>query len=311
MNDVSLRLAFAGTPDLAATVLHTLLDNGRYPVNLVFTQPDRPAGRGRKIIKSPVKVLAEKNHLPIRQPVHSGDIDPDGELANVDVLVVAAYGMILPPVVLNRPGLGCINVHTSLLPRWRGAAPIQRAILAGDRVTGITIIGMDEGLDTGDILLQKSCLIHRDDTAATLSGRLAQMGGECVLEILEKMNHGEIEPLKQNDSMATYAGKISKQETRIDWTRPAADLNRMIRAFNPKPVAYTELNGVEMRIWEAIVHEGNGSKGLPGSIYSASSEGIDVATGDQLLRIRKLQLPGKKIISARDFVNSHPNFMSS
>jgi methionyl-tRNA formyltransferase len=310
VNDVPLRLAFAGTPDLAATVLQALLDIRQYRISLVLTQPDRPAGRGRKILKSAVKILAEKNHIRIRQPAHPSEIDPDCDLANVDVLVVAAFGMILPSEILNRPRLGCINVHTSLLPRWRGAAPIQRAILTGDSETGITIIKMDAGLDTGDMLLRKSCLIHRDDTVATLEKRLAILGGECVLEVLDRFTGGKTEAIKQDDSLASYAGKISKQEARIDWTRPAIDLERMIRAFNPQPVAYTELKRIEMRIWEASVIENQGSTPPPGSICSASAEGIDVATGDQLLRIHKLQLPGKKIISARDFLNSHADFIS-
>lgn len=309
MNDVLLRLAFAGTPELAAMVLQSIIDRGRYSTDLIYTQPDRPAGRGRRLQKSAVKVLAEHYRLPIREPGQPRDFDPGGELADVDLLVVAAYGMILPPQILNRPRLGCVNVHTSLLPRWRGAAPIQRAILAGDKVTGITIMKMDAGLDSGDTLLQKTCPIHPSDCAATLQDRLAILGSKCLLEVLDKIAGGNITPLKQDDSRATYASKISKQEARIDWTRPATELERMVRAFNPHPVAFTELNGIAMRIWEAHIIADTAFTAPPGTVIAAARNGIDVTTGDQLLRICKVQIPGKKVISAGDFINGHPDFI--
>lgn len=309
MSDVKLRLAFAGTPELAATILQTILKSGHYQICLVYTQPDRPAGRGRKVQKSAVKIVAEQHRLPVREPVRSSDFDPREELVNIDVLVVAAFGMILPAEVLNRPARGCVNVHTSLLPRWRGAAPIQRAILAGDGITGITVMNMEAGLDSGDILLQKTCAILPTDTAATLQDRLALLGSECLLEVLDVIAGGGIRSTKQDESRVTYAAKINKQEARVDWTRPAVELERMVRAFNPHPVAVTELNGIEMRIWEADIVADTALTAPPGTVVAAGRNGIDVTTGDRLLRLRKVQLPGKKVISAGDFINGHPDFV--
>ena len=310
MSDSRLRLAFAGTPRLAATVLQALIDCGRYSILTILTQPDRPAGRGRRLQQSAVKELAQQHGLPVREPSAAGELDPQGELNGVDVLVVAAYGLILPAGILERPRLGGINVHTSLLPRWRGAAPIQRALLAGDSETGITIMQMDAGLDSGDILLQKTCPIHTDDTAATLEDRLAILGSECLLETLDRLALNDLSPTPQDERRVTYAAKISKQEARIDWTRPAADLERMVRAFNPNPVAFTELLGITMRIWEAQVVEGGGSGRAPGTIVGAGKAGIDVSTGEQLLRLLKVQIPGKKVISVGDFINGHPDFLT-
>ena len=310
MSEVQLRLAFAGTPGLAATVLQSIIDSGRYSIHRVYTQPDRPAGRGRRLQKSAVKVLAEHYHLPIREPARSKDLDPGGELFDIDVLVVAAYGIMLPPQILNRPRLGCVNVHTSLLPRWRGAAPIQRALQAGDTATGITIMQMDAGLDSGDILLQKTCPILAQDTAATLEMRLAQLGSAALLQTLDRLAAGVVRPEQQDESRACYAGKISKQEARIDWTRPAAELERMVRAFNPQPVAYTRLNGMTMRVWEADLVAQRALSSTPGTVLAADSSGIDVSTGDLVLRLRKVQLPGKKVMSAGDFINGHPHFLT-
>lgn len=310
MNDVQLRLAFAGTPELAAAMLQAIIDSGRHSVRLVFTQPDRPAGRGRRLHKSAVKNLSEHYHLPVREPVLSREFDTSGELADIDALVVAAYGLILPQQILTRPRLGCINVHTSLLPRWRGAAPIQRALQAGDTETGITIMQMDAGLDSGDILLQRACPIHAYDTAATLETRLTQLGGDCLLETLDLLALERIRPVPQDGNLACYAGKISKQEGRIDWTRPAVELERMVRAFNPHPVAFTELNGITMRVWEAQVVTGQAAENTPGTVTAAGSDGIDVCTGDLMLRLLKVQLPGKKIMTAGDFSNGCPGFLS-
>ena len=311
MNDVQLRLAFAGTPELAATVLQSIIDSGRYEIRLVYTQPDRPAGRGKRLQQSAVKALAEHYHLPVREPIRARDLDAGGELVDVDVLVVAAYGLILPPEILNRTRLGCINVHTSLLPRWRGAAPIQRALQAGDTLTGITIMQVDAGLDSGDILLQKTCPIHAHDTAATLEARLAQLGGATLLEALDLLAEGRISPVPQDQGQTCYAGKISKQEARIDWTRPAIELERMVRAFNPHPVAFTRLNGITMRVWQSEVVGGQAAGCAPGTVVAAGSDGIDVCTGDRLLRLRMVQLPGKKVMSARDFINGHQDFLKS
>lgn len=309
MTDSTLQLAFAGTPALAATILQTLIDNTAHDIVVVYTQPDRPAGRDRKLHESEVKRLATARQLDIRQPVSAADIDPAGQLSNVDALIVAAYGMILPAAILTQPRLGCINVHTSLLPRWRGAAPIQRSIQAGDTETGISIMQMDAGLDTGDILLQQSCPIHSDDTAGTLHDRLAILGGKCLLETLNRMLTGNIHPLKQDDRQATYARKLSKAEALIDWSKPAIEVQRTIRAFNPVPVAHTELNGIKMRIWDADILDETHESQAPGSVIACRADGIIVTTGTQLLCIRRLQLPGKKASTTQDFLNGHPDFI--
>lgn len=309
MTDSTLQLAFAGTPALAATILQTLIDNTAHDIVVVYTQPDRLSGRGRKLHESEVKRLATARQLDIRQPASAADIDPAGQLSNVDALIVAAYGMILPAALLTQPRLGCINVHTSLLPRWRGAAPIQRSIQAGDTETGISIMQMDAGLDTGDILLQQSCPIHSDDTAGTLHDRLAILGGKCLLETLNKMLTGNIHPLKQDDSQATYARKLSKAEALIDWRKPAIEVQRTIRAFNPVPVAHTELNGIKMRIWDADILDETHESQAPGSVIACRADGIIVTTGTQLLCIRRLQLPGKKASTTQDFLNGHPDFI--
>ncbi len=309
MTDSTLQLAFAGTPALAATILQTLIDNTAHDIVVVYTQPDRPSGRGRKLHESEVKRLATARQLDIRQPASAADIDPAGQLSNVDVLIVAAYGMILPAALLTQPRLGCINVHTSLLPRWRGAAPIQRSIQAGDTETGISIMQMDTGLDTGDILLQQSCPIHSDDTAGTLHDRLAILGGKCLLETLNRILTGDIHPLKQDDRQSTYARKLSKAEALIDWSKPAIEVQRMIRAFNPAPVAHTELNGIKMRIWDADILDKAHESQAPGSVIACRPDGIIVTTGTQLLCIRRLQLPGKKVSTTQDFLNGHPDFI--
>jgi methionyl-tRNA formyltransferase len=302
-----LTISFAGTPELAATILQKLIEAEKYKIVSVYTQPDRPAGRGRKLHKSAVKELAELHQLPVKQPSGAPDLDPENELSSVDVLVVAAYGMLIPEAILNRPRLGCINVHTSLLPRWRGAAPIQRAIQAGDIETGVTIIKMDAGLDTGQILLQKSCPINSHETSVTLHDKLALLGAEALLELLSS-NTNCLEGYAQDNSRSSYANKITKEEAEIDWCLPARTIERTIRAFNPKPVAYTVLNNKPMKIWEASVIETDLIKVSPGTVLSSSSDGIDVTTGEQLLRIKRLQLPGKKIITSEAFHNGHPDF---
>ena len=305
-----LRIAFAGTPELAAVILSSLIEIKEHQVVFVITQPDRPAGRGRKLVKSPVKILAEKEGIDdIRQPEKPVDLDPGNELSNVDVLIVAAYGMILPKNIIDRPRFGSINVHTSLLPRWRGAAPIQRAIQAGDNNTGITIIQLDAGLDSGDILLQKECPIDSGETAGSLHDKLAQLGSECLLLTLKGLVEGSITPVKQDPNLVTYARKISKTETSIDWNMAATDIETMIRAFNPAPIAHTSLNGLHMRIWQSAVvkHE----HASPGTVISADSNGIMVATASDALLITKLQLPGKNVVQAGDFLNGHPDFLSA
>ncbi len=307
---IKLKLAFAGTPEFAACILRKLIKSDCFVIDRVYTQPDRPSGRGRKLSKSAVKDVAQSSQLELRQPEKPTNIDPENELSQVDILIVAAYGMILPEAILHRPRLGCINVHASLLPRWRGAAPIQRAIQAGDKETGITIMQMDTGLDTGQILLQKACPIASDETAATLHDRLAILGGEILLDALTGLINNTIEPRVQDEDQASYAHKVIKAEAAIDWCSPAVTIARNIRAFNPSPVAHTVLNDMQMKIWEAEILETDSGGNTPGSVLHSSNEGIDVATTDRLIRIKKLQLPGKKIVEAAAFVNGHPNFFS-
>ena len=303
-----LKLAFAGTPELASTILQKLIEAEVYSIELVFTQADKPAGRGRKLHKSAVKNLAEAYQLPLKQPGSALELDAGNELTNVDILIVAAYGMLIPETVLERPRLGCINIHTSLLPRWRGAAPIQRAIEAGDTQTGITIMQMDAGLDTGNILVQKNCPIDNKETAKTLHDKLALMGAELLLDALHSIDSGKLQPKTQDDNLATYAKKIKKEDAAINWHFAANKIERSVRAFNPSPIAYTALNKIQMRIWEVEVLDQSCKPYSPGEVIKCSASGIDVASADRIVRIHKLQLPGKKVVTAAAFHNGHPDF---
>nr|WP_304638584.1 methionyl-tRNA formyltransferase [Pseudomonas sp.] len=302
MDISALRIVFAGTPDFAAAHLQALLDAGVTPV-AVYTQPDRPAGRGQKLAASPVKQLALAHGLPIHQPITLRDADAQAELAALepDLMVVVAYGLILPQAVLDIPRLGCINSHASLLPRWRGAAPIQRAIEAGDSETGVTVMQMEAGLDTGPMLLKVSTPICPDDTGGSLHDRLAEIGPTAVLEAIRGLAAGALSGEVQNDSLATYAHKLDKQHARIDWQRPAKELERMIRAFSPWPVAHAALDGKPLKIWAAQVEPGTGE---PGSILDCSRQGVLVACGDGALRLTRLQLPGGKPLDFADLFNS-------
>jgi methionyl-tRNA formyltransferase len=300
-----MRIIFAGTPEFAAKALAALIAAG-HDVPLVLTQPDRPAGRGMKLAASPVKQLALDHGLPVAQPVSLKDPAVHAELAAVgaDVMVVVAYGLILPAAVLSIPRLGCLNIHGSLLPRWRGAAPIQRALLAGDAETGITIIQMDAGLDTGAMLLRVPLPIEPADTAGTLHDKLADLGARTIVQALRGLEQGTLEPEPQDDARATYAAKLSKAEARLDWNRSAEELSRAVRAYNPFPVAQAALDGEIWRIWDAEPVADNG--GVPGEIRAADKEGILVACGQGALRLTEIQKAGGKRLPAASFLQGNP-----
>ncbi len=298
-----LKIVFAGTPEFAAVHLQALLGSA-HQIVAVYTQPDRPAGRGKKIQAGPVKQVALEAGLPVEQPVSLKDPAAQAGLAawHPDVMVVVAYGLLLPQAVLDIPRLGCINVHASLLPRWRGAAPIQRAIEAGDPATAITIMQMDAGLDTGPMLLSRPCAIAPEDTAASLFDRLAGIGPTALLEALDQLADGTAKPVPQDERQATYARKITKEEAALDWSLPAAVLERRTRAFFPFPVAFTLSQGENLRIHLAQA-EVQPHKAVPGSIISADQT-ILVACGQgTALRLLSLQLPGKKVMAARELLN--------
>ncbi|HCB1500879.1 methionyl-tRNA formyltransferase [Klebsiella oxytoca] len=300
----SLRIIFAGTPDFAARHLDALLSS-EYEIVGVFTQPDRPAGRGKKLMPSPVKILAEANGLPVFQPSSLRPQENQQLVAslNADVMVVVAYGLILPKQVLDMPRLGCLNVHGSLLPRWRGAAPIQRALWAGDTETGVTIMQMDVGLDTGDMLYKLSCPITGEDTSGSLYDKLAVLGPQGLLETLAQLVSGTAKPEVQDETLVSYAEKLSKEEARIDWSLSAVQLERCIRAFNPWPISWLEIDEQPVKVWRASVSTDT-SSAEPGTIMAVSKLGIQMATGDGILNLESLQPAGKKAMSAQDLLNS-------
>lgn len=298
------KLIFAGTPEFAATSLAALL-NSPHQIIAVYTQPDRPAGRGLQLIESPVKQLAQKHRLPLFQPATLKDPAEQEKLQSLaaDLMVVAAYGLILPVRVLKAPLLGCINIHASLLPRWRGAAPIQRAILAGDAITGITLMQMDEGLDTGDILIKAECPICPDDTSESLYQRLSMLGAQTLVSSLDAILSKRIIPQPQNSSIASHAAKILKKEGQINWQESTFAIERKIRAFYPWPIAFTCFQKQNLRIFKAQVIQEQASS-APGTIINVSHQGIDVATGEGILCLLSLQAPGSRIMDARDFLNA-------
>lgn len=297
-----MRIVFAGTPEFAAEHLKALLASP-HDIVAVYTQPDRPAGRGQKLMPSPVKQLALEHGIPVLQPPSLRAPEAQAELAALapELMVVVAYGLILPQGVLDIPRLGCINSHASLLPRWRGAAPIQRAVQAGDAESGVTVMRMEAGLDTGPMLLKVSTPISAQDTGGSLHDRLAQMGPAAVLEAIDGLAQGTLVGEVQDDSLANYAHKLNKDEARIDWTRPAIELERLVRAFFPWPICHSTLHGEAVKVLAAQLDEGTGQ---PGEIIAASKEGLTVACGTQALRLTRLQLPGGKALNFSDLFNS-------
>ena len=308
-----MRVIFAGTPEFARVALEKLHTAG-FEIALVLTQPDRPAGRGMKLQASAVKQWAVAQHIPVAQPRSlrlDGKYPEDAaaaraaiEAANADVMVVAAYGLILPQWVLDMPPLGCLNIHGSILPRWRGAAPIHRAIETGDSQTGVTIMQMDAGLDTGDMLLLQTLPIGPHDSTDTLHDQLAELGGQMIVQALELAASGSLQPVPQPTEGISYAHKIDKREAALDWTQPAATLERRIRAFNPFPVACSTLNGETIKFWRAEVLTGvlPPNSAAAGEVLAASAEGVDIAAIGGVLRVSRLQKAGGKPLATADFL---------
>lgn len=299
-----LNIIFAGTPDFAAKHLSALI-NSEHNVIAVYTQPDRPAGRGKKLTASAVKELAVQHQIAVYQPDSfkgAGSIEQLAGL-NADLMIVVAYGLILPPSVLETPRLGCLNVHGSLLPRWRGAAPIQRAIWAGDAETGVTIMQMDEGLDTGDMLTKVSCPIDSDETSASLYEKLALQAPDVLVDTINQLVKGELKAEKQDPKFASYAKKLSKSEALIDWSKEADFIERCIRAFNPWPVSYFMLEDKAIKVHQASLLS-NESEQPAGTIIAANKKGIQVATGKGIINLEVLQLAGKKALPVQDILNS-------
>ena len=327
-----MKIIFAGTPHFASAALEALLAR-QFDVVAVLTQPDRPSGRGMQLTPSPVKQLALQHGLPVLQPPSLKGAEIQRELAAcaADVMVVAAYGLILPQTVLEFPKHGCLNIHASLLPRWRGAAPVQRAILAGDTETGITVMQMDAGLDTGDMLLKKACPITAHDNAKTLHDKLAALGAQAIVEALDLLEQNKLPRMPQDSALATYAAKLSKAEAQIDWAASAAHIANVVRAYNPFPVATATLNATPIKIWQASARESlsgitpSGCENLcearsgnslppesgvklaqPGTVLAVEKEGVIVACGQGALCLELLQRPNAKALPAAQFVRGYP-----
>jgi len=299
-----MRIIFAGTPEFAVPALQALLSS-EHTVVAVYTQPDRPSGRGRKLQNGPVKALALSANIPVYQPENlkqQTDIDEMRAL-DADLMVVVAYGLILSQTILDIPSLGCINIHGSLLPRWRGAAPINRAIIAGDEESGITIMRVVKKLDAGNMLHKQACLIGEYETASELHDRMMHMGAEALLVVLSQMKSAALIDEVQDESLVTYAHKLSKAEAQLDWSRSAVELSRQICGLNAWPVAQTTLDGAAVRVWRAVVL-GEQTK-LPSGVVLDNSKYIDVATGDGVLRLVEIQMPGKKRTLVSAYLNAH------
>jgi len=299
---VRVKIIFAGTPQFAVKSLEAI--DTEHTVLAVLTQPDRPAGRGLQMTASPVKQFALHRNIKILQPKSLKIKEVQDEIAdlNPDVIVVAAYGVIVPKVILGTPHFGCVNIHASLLPRWRGAAPIQRAIQAGDETTGITIMQMDEGLDTGSMLLRKECAITSSDTAQTLYEKLAEMGAKSILKVLRQMPSGLVAVAQDNDA-ACYAAKLTKSEAQINWQLDAAVIERTVRALNPFPLCHFSFDEMKVKVWHVSLQD---NQGKPGEVMSADKQGVTIACGKGALRLEMLQKPGGKVQSAAHFLQSTP-----
>ena len=305
--NTKLRIAFAGTPDFAVPALEGMISEGFQPL-VVLTQPDRKAGRGRRLRAGPVKEFALQASIRVLQPERLSDAEIQTELQSLqlDLMIVVAYGLILPKTVLAIPKYGCWNIHASLLPRWRGAAPIQRAIEAGDKTSGVSIMQMAAGLDTGPVFLQAGTKLQPEDTGGSLHDRLAGLGTAAVLDCLDRLVTGDMpEPAAQDQSLASYASKLDKTEAMIDWNTPAVELERRIRAFNPWPVCWSDLEGQRIRIWQAEILEQLNSSPA-GSIVAADAAGIDINTSDGVLRLLEIQAAGGKRMPVADYLNAHP-----
>ena len=309
MSGKDLKVIFAGTPEFAAKHLVALIEQ-KYNVVACYTQPDRPSGRGKKLQPSAVKQVALEHNIPVCQPLSLKSDEALAELAkwDADLMIVVAYGLLLPKAALDTPKFGCINVHGSILPKWRGAAPIQRSVLSGDKETGVTIMQMDVGLDTGDMLLIRTCDITEQDTSGSIYSKLEEIGPGALLETVEQIAAGTVKAEKQNDELATYAHKLTKQEAQIDWTLTAEQIAQNVRGYQPWPVAYADIQGNTVKIWQVEVSEESNKPA--GEVISANKTGIVVATGKGSIKIIQLQPPGKKAMLAADFLNGRQDWVT-
>lgn len=300
-----MNIVFAGTPPFAIPCLEKIYGS-EHTITAVYTQPDRPAGRGRKMQASAVKMWAESHSLPIFQPTNFKDQNTINELAELapDIMVVIAYGLILPKAVLDIPRIACINVHASILPQWRGASPIQHSILHGDKLSGVTIMQMDAGMDTGGIYTIATCAINENDTAGDLHDKISSISAKPLLETINKIEHEDLKPTPQDNNLATYAGKISKQDAAIDWSKTSVEIDQQIRAFNPWPIAHTRVGDLVVRIYKASIVLDKSSAN-PGTITAIDKKGITIATSKQSVCIESFQFPGGKAVSVANWLNAN------